>query len=88
MTIVEITTELKAIGSMYNGFGGWTHANPERGKVLVTELTRLNNAVSAKRSTRPKAWGARGEAGTIVCIACGKRGQDRGTVCDHCGTAL
>ena len=84
----EIKAELAAIGSTYDEMNGWTHRDSERGKELVGELIRLNAAVRAAAPKAPKAWGPRGEAGTVVCPSCGKRGQDRGIVCDHCGYAV
>ena len=93
MTRQEIATELKRIGSTYQKTGsandGWHHveSQQEYGKELVRELIRLNREFRKTEPMRPAAWGPR-ERGTIVCINCGKRGQDEGCVCDHCGMAL
>ena len=85
--IETITADLDAIGSEYNGCTGWVHAHPVQGRRLVAELVRINKAIGAKLTKRHPAWGQRSGAGTIIC-GCGRRGQERGTVCDQCGQAL
>uniref|UniRef100_A0A6H1ZPS1 Uncharacterized protein n=1 Tax=viral metagenome TaxID=1070528 RepID=A0A6H1ZPS1_9ZZZZ len=88
----QITNELQKIGSTYHGVAGWRHKDRVAGRRLVGELTIANRKLQAIREEtnppRPEAWGPRGELGSIICIRCGKRGQELGTTCDHCGSAL
>lgn len=89
MTLDEIKAELAAIGSVYaGGRNGWRHQHEARGKQLVAALSRANEAISAAAPKRPAAHGPRGEKGTVICVNCGKRGQDVGCVCDACGAAV
>jgi hypothetical protein len=89
MTKDEAVKALADIGSVYvGGSTGWKHADPVQGKALVKQLRAANNALPQVQDQRPAAWGRKGERGTIICIHCGKRGQDHGNVCDHCGHAL
>ncbi len=86
--IEAVKRELETIGSVYLGGGkGWVHKDPVRGRELVRQV-KLYNRQTARNDARPPAWGPRGTRGTIICIQCGKRGQEAGTVCDHCGHAL
>jgi hypothetical protein len=84
-----LRADLKNIGSVYvGGLVGWRHLDATKGKPLVRRICEINEAIFSATSARPAAWGPRGERGTVICISCGKRGQDRGCVCDHCGHAV
>lgn len=86
MTAAAIKDALTAIGSVYvGGLTGWRHQDAAKGKELVSQLVAINRQVSASREVRPAAWGKKGERGTVVCLYCGKRGQDKGLTCDSCG---
>ena len=87
--LTAIKEELAAIGSTYiGGIVGWKHEDESQGKTLVRRLVRINRAIAATREKAPGTWGEKGEPGTVICPSCGKRGQDRYTVCDHCGYAI
>ena len=87
MTRDEVVRRLDEIGSTY-GPAGWTHRDEAQGAQLVRELVKNNRTLAAQMPKVPAAWGPRGELGSVRCPNCGKRGQEHGIVCDHCGEAV
>ena|SRR3990167_1912154 len=89
-TARDIAAELDRIGSVYRDRypSGWQHRDMTRGPALVAQLCRARAALANQTPSRPRAHGPKGEPGTVICGDCGKRGQETGTVCDHCGAAV